>query len=105
MIKNHIKHRLSAMEEVIMPKDTLGYVRFLVTFSDGSNREMDARELFGIALIRDVAIAECGEAYGTILPDDPIAPLPYIDYQVIRGSWSDLPHGIVRSQIRSTKGV
>ena len=104
MMFKMLKNQLSTMEEAVKPKDTLAYVRFLVTFADGSKRMMDARDLFSYALLRDIDIARRGADPGAIL-DESKTMLPYVDYQVIRGKWSDLPSGIVRSQIKSIKGV
>lgn len=104
MIINHLKSRLSAAEEQTKPRDTLSYVVFDVQFSDGSRKRMDARDLFSYALLRDIDIARRGADPGAIL-DESKTMLPYVDYQVIRGKWSDLPSGIVRSQIKSIKGV
>ncbi|MBR2782939.1 MAG: hypothetical protein IKD93_01920 [Firmicutes bacterium] len=99
-----LRNRLSATEEAIKPKDTLGFVRFMVTFSDDRTRMMDGRDLFAYALLRDIEIARHGADPGAIL-EDTETKRPYVEYEVIRGKWSDLPPGIVRAQIKNMKGV
>lgn len=103
MIKQ-LKKQLSEMEEKVRPRDTLDYVLFNVTFSDGSKRQMTGRDLFFYAILRDIEVARRGSEPGAVFEDEQEIMLPYTDYEIFRGQWSDLPRGIVRGQIKSSKG-